>query len=164
MKLYSLLLLLAAGEGLAQTPKGYGKGQGPKGAGGNDAAMPGFNLGGGLGNIAKAMGLDPSKDIASMVCETFSGSGGSIGLMGNLIGGIFGSPIGTGPDEKCVQDKSGGSGPYKAHYTEIASLPAHTIYKPQNPPDKPLPVIVWGNGFCMAAGKSSVDFVVQDRF
>ncbi len=48
--------------------------------------------------------------------------------------------------------EEGGTGPYKAIMQEEASLPAHTVFVPQDlsPFDstRPLPVLVWGNGAC----------------
>ena len=52
--------------------------------------------------------------------------------------------------QRVVED--GGTGPYKAIMKEEASLPAHTIFAPQDlsafSASKPLPVLVWGNGAC----------------
>jgi len=54
------------------------------------------------------------------------------------------------PGSRIVED--GGTGPYKAIMKEEASLKAHTIFVPQDlstfNQDKPLPVLVWGNGAC----------------
>lgn len=54
------------------------------------------------------------------------------------------------PGLRIVED--GGTGPYKAIMKEEASLKAHTIFVPQDlsafNQDKPLPVLVWGNGAC----------------
>ena len=54
------------------------------------------------------------------------------------------------PSSRSVED--GGTGPYKAIMKEEASLKAHTIFVPQDlsafNQDKPLPVLVWGNGAC----------------
>jgi len=91
-----------------------------------------------------------------MVCQTFDGKSSS---MGKMIGNMFGSPNGKGPDEKCMVDKSGGSGPYKAHYIDAPGLASHTIYAPINPPSTPLPVIIWGNGFCMSSGTMFANFL-----
>ena len=48
--------------------------------------------------------------------------------------------------------ENGGSGEFKAVMTEESSLAAHTIFRPQNlnsfSAQKPLPVLVWGNGAC----------------
>jgi hypothetical protein len=49
----------------------------------------------------------------------------------------------------------GGSGPQKASYSFIASLPRHTVYQPDVhtlPPLYTLPVILWGNGRCRGCG------------
>ncbi|RDI83005.1 hypothetical protein Vi05172_g7022 [Venturia inaequalis] len=111
--------------------------------------------GGFMESLASAMGLDPTGDITSMVCESFSGKS----MSGKAIGSMFGSPNGQGPDEQCMVDKSGGSGPYKAHYLADPTLPDHTIYVPESPPPGKLPVIVWGNGFCMKAGTMFANFL-----
>ena len=54
------------------------------------------------------------------------------------------------PGSRIVED--GGTVPYKAIMKEEASLKAHTIFVPQDlsafNQDKPLPVLVWGNGAC----------------
>ena len=48
--------------------------------------------------------------------------------------------------------EEGGTGPYKAIMEEIAGLPAHTVFMPQDlskfDKKNPLPVLVWGNGAC----------------
>ena len=48
--------------------------------------------------------------------------------------------------------EEGGTGPYKAIMKEAASLEAHTIFCPQDltpfNAEKPLPILVWGNGAC----------------
>lgn len=48
--------------------------------------------------------------------------------------------------------EDGGTGPYKAIMQEEASLPAHTVFIPQDlkafGAKKQLPVLVWGNGAC----------------
>jgi dipeptidyl aminopeptidase/acylaminoacyl peptidase len=52
-----------------------------------------------------------------------------------------------------MDDKLPGSGPYPAAYFTDPSLPKHTIYAPKSPPkDIKLPVLLWGNGGCAAAG------------
>ncbi|MCH5309902.1 MAG: alpha/beta hydrolase [Prevotella sp.] len=54
------------------------------------------------------------------------------------------------PKSRIVED--GGMGPYKAVMKEEVTLPAHTVFAPQDltpfNADKPLPVLVWGNGAC----------------
>lgn len=56
----------------------------------------------------------------------------------------------NGPQSQIVEE--GGTGKYKAVMTEVESLPAHTVFMPQDlkPFGKknPLPVLVWGNGAC----------------
>ena len=48
--------------------------------------------------------------------------------------------------------ENGGTGPYKVIMTEVEDLNAHTVFAPKDlktiPADKPLPVLVWGNGAC----------------
>jgi hypothetical protein len=52
-------------------------------------------------------------------------------------------------------NRSGGSGQYKAKAFEDPSLPAHTIYAPKDiPAGKKLPLVLWGNGGCMALGQT----------
>lgn len=52
--------------------------------------------------------------------------------------------------QKVVED--GGTGDYKAVMKEEATLPAHTVFVPQDlskfSAENPLPVLVWGNGAC----------------
>jgi dienelactone hydrolase len=59
-----------------------------------------------------------------------------------------------------MDDKTPGSGPYPAQYFTDPSLPKHTIYAPKNPPkDQKLPVLLWGNGGCAAAGSLYQSFL-----
>ena len=54
------------------------------------------------------------------------------------------------PKSRIVED--GGTGAYKAVMREESTLPAHTVFVPQDltpfNAEKPLPVLVWGNGAC----------------
>ena len=54
------------------------------------------------------------------------------------------------PKSRVIED--GGTGPYKAIMTEVEGLEAHTLFVPQDlsafNAQKPLPVLVWGNGAC----------------
>ena len=54
------------------------------------------------------------------------------------------------PKSRIVED--GGTGQYKAIMKEETSLPAHTVFTPQDlapfSTKNPLPVLVWGNGAC----------------
>ena len=56
----------------------------------------------------------------------------------------------TATDFRIVED--GGTGPYKAVMQEEPSLLMHTVFCPQDleqfNAEKPLPVVVWGNGAC----------------
>ena len=59
--------------------------------------------------------------------------------------------LGTGEQkQKVVED--GGTGAFKAIMKEEATLPAHTVFVPQDlskfSQKNPLPVLVWGNGAC----------------
>ncbi|MCR4603470.1 MAG: alpha/beta hydrolase [Prevotella sp.] len=57
---------------------------------------------------------------------------------------------GGGARQRIVEE--GGTGPSKAMMKEEATLPAHTIFVPQDlsafSASNPLPVLVWGNGAC----------------
>ena len=59
--------------------------------------------------------------------------------------------------------EEGGSGPYKAVMMEEASLPTHTIFRPQDlsafGKGKRLPVVVWGNGGCANSPSGHVNFL-----
>ena len=57
----------------------------------------------------------------------------------------------------------GGTGPYPARWFADPDLPHHTIYAPATPPpsDVSLPVIVWGNGFCLNVGNSYQPFLQE---
>ena len=59
--------------------------------------------------------------------------------------------------------EGGGSGPYKAVMMEEASLPTHTIFRPQDlgafGKDRKLPVLVWGNGGCANSPSGHVNFL-----
>ena len=59
--------------------------------------------------------------------------------------------------------EEGGSGPFKAIMMEEASLPTHTLFRPQDlskfGKDHPLPVVVWGNGGCANSPSGHVNFL-----
>ena len=61
-----------------------------------------------------------------------------------------GGSLNSEQKQKVVED--GGTGPSKTIMKEEASLPAHTVFVPQDltkfGPKNPLPVLVWGNGAC----------------
>ncbi|GIF06989.1 hypothetical protein Asi03nite_45270 [Actinoplanes siamensis] len=63
--------------------------------------------------------------------------------------------FGAAPADAAV----GGSGPYPADYETSATLPNHTIYRPQTLPSERLPIFVWGNGGCAANGTGQVNFL-----
>jgi len=122
---------------------------------GKTTGKDGNSLGALMGMMGSGTAAQPGSgsgtiDIAATICATHNGTN----PLGKMVEDMFGSPNGPGPDEKCMKDDSGGSGPYKANYTEDATLPDHTIYVPKTPPPAniKLPVIVWGNGACMAVG------------
>jgi hypothetical protein len=59
---------------------------------------------------------------------------------------------------------STGSGPYKAMMEMDASLPDHTVYRPENMSalnGVTLPLVVWGNGACVNAGNSFSNFLTD---
>jgi hypothetical protein len=58
--------------------------------------------------------------------------------------------------------QSSGDGPFgPAGWITDPSLPEHTIYRPENPGESPLPVLVWGNGACSANGTQVAGFLSQ---
>ncbi|KAF1989990.1 hypothetical protein K402DRAFT_325423 [Aulographum hederae CBS 113979] len=60
---------------------------------------------------------------------------------------------------KCEIDTTGGSGPFTANYTTDATLAGHTIYRPLNVTSQKLPVLIWNNGACLAAGNMFANFL-----
>jgi hypothetical protein len=59
-------------------------------------------------------------------------------------------------------DASGGSGPYHAGIFTDAGLKKHTIYAPKTAVTGiKLPLIVWGNGLCAAAGAFFANFLTE---
>ena len=144
MHIQTLFILSVLGFALAEPQIGRGKGKGKGKSGGS-----------GLEGMAKSMGFDPNSEITAMVCKTFAENTS----LGKSLGNMFGSANGKGPDEQCMVDRSGGSGPYKASFKGDDTLPVHTIYMPQKPPPEKLPVIVWGNGFCISAGTMFANFL-----
>jgi len=122
----------------------------PKGKGLGGLGGPGGLLGL-LGNIPGLPKPQPGDDMIASVCKT----------NGTAIETIFGSPWGKEPGEECMRDDSGGSGPYKANYTEDATLPDRTIYVPKTPPPatEKIPVIIWGNGMCLPVGLMFYNFL-----
>ena len=54
------------------------------------------------------------------------------------------------PKSRIIEE--GGTGPFKAIMTEVEGLAEHTLFHPQDlsqfSADRPLPVLVWGNGAC----------------
>jgi hypothetical protein len=61
-----------------------------------------------------------------------------------------------------TSDNSGGSGLFSSRMQSDKSLPGHTIYAPKTPvAGLKLPVIVWGNGGCIAYGASFQNFLTE---
>ena len=62
---------------------------------------------------------------------------------------------------RVVED--GGTGPYKVIMTEVAGLPEHTMFVPQDltpfNAQHPLPVLVWGNGACANSPFEHINFL-----
>ncbi|KAF2664237.1 hypothetical protein BT63DRAFT_460540 [Microthyrium microscopicum] len=59
-------------------------------------------------------------------------------------------------------DTSGGSGPYPASIFTDPSLTKHTIYAPKTAVNgTKLPLIIWGNGLCAAAGAFFANFLTE---
>lgn len=52
-----------------------------------------------------------------------------------------------------------GTGPWAAVAESREDLRSHTIYRPQQLPDTPMPVLVWGNGGCSDNGLSHAAFL-----
>ena len=65
------------------------------------------------------------------------------------------------PKSRIVED--GGTGPYKAVMTEVDGLAEHTVFRPQDlsafNAQKPLPVLVWGNGACANSPWEHMNFL-----
>jgi acetyl esterase/lipase len=59
--------------------------------------------------------------------------------------------------------EDGGTGRYKAVMTEVAGLPEHTVFQPQDlsafDAQHPLPVLVWGNGACANSPWEHMNFL-----
>jgi dienelactone hydrolase len=68
-----------------------------------------------------------------------------LALLGLMVQGMSAQPR-----SRIVEE--GGTGAYKAVMKEVATLPAHTVFVPQDltafSQKHPLPVLVWGNGAC----------------
>lgn len=69
---------------------------------------------------------------------------------GLVVSGV--GPVSAAPAE---------TGPYPAGYVTSASLPNHTIYRPNSLPAESLPIFVWGNGGCSANGTMSLNFLQE---
>jgi Chlorophyllase enzyme len=96
-------------------------------------------------------------DVAASVCETFKPGN----AMGAALASVFGSPYYG--NQTCEKDTSGGSGQFKANYVTDPTLPSHTIYAPKSrpPASEKLPVIIWGNGACLAIGTMFQNFLTE---
>jgi hypothetical protein len=108
-------------------------------------------------SMSGRLGIDIKGDMTTILCKQFQDGG----AMPKLIESFAGSPNGKGPDEKCVKDTSGGSGPYNSKVYEDPTLLNHTIYIPAKPlpQGQKLPVIAWANGFCLPAGTMFENFL-----
>ena len=108
-------------------------------------------------SFSPMLGIDIKGDMTTILCQQFQRGDATA----KMIEAFAGSPSGKGPDEKCVKDNSGGSGPYKSKVYEDPTLANHTIYIPNQPLPKgqKLPVIVWSNGFCLPAGTMFENFL-----
>jgi hypothetical protein len=112
---------------------------------------------GGAGRLMSAAG-NPKVEMVDMLCKAFQNQ-----FIASLVGSMFGNPNGSGPDEKCGRDTSGGSGPFRAKFFDDPSLANHTIYAPITPPPPgtKLPVLVWSNGFCLQVGTMFENFLTE---
>jgi hypothetical protein len=136
-----IIVVLVVSQAANAVPQGPGKG-----SGGSAGGRLGAFFGGGSSSTVKA---DPNDDYPTMMCKNHP-PGGKL----SATEAMFGSPNGSGPDEQCIKDISGGSGPYKSNMTTEASLADHTIYAPIVPPpaSEKLPIVIWNNGMCLKEG------------
>jgi hypothetical protein len=111
---------------------------------------PGAKLGGGQPAPPTQA---PKMDYPTMMCSTHPADQSN--PKGKETEDCWGKINGPGPDEKCIKDESGGSGPFKAKMVTESSLANHTIYAPATPPPatEKLPLILWANGACLSQGK-----------
>jgi hypothetical protein len=107
--------------------------------------------------LSRLLGIDIKGDMTTTLCKQFQ-EGSSTAM---AVEAFAGSPNGKGPDERCVKDTSGGSGPYSSKVYEDPTLANHTIYIPSKPlgNGQKLPVIAWANGFCLPAGTMFENFL-----
>ena len=65
------------------------------------------------------------------------------------------------PKSRIIEE--GGTGAYKAIMTEVEGLAEHTVFVPQDlspfSAEKPLPVLVWGNGACANSPLEHMNFL-----
>ena len=65
------------------------------------------------------------------------------------------------PKSRVIEE--GGTGAYKAMMTEVEGLAEHTVFVPQDlspfSAEKPLPVLVWGNGACANSPFEHMNFL-----
>jgi hypothetical protein len=108
-----------------------------------------------------------------------SNGGGIVGLLGNImreyinsrglfdtnysVEGINIMPGGSEtPNSFILWDpENPGSGPYPAKAFSDPSLPKRTIYAPKTPSKEKLPLILWGNGACLAVGTMFSGFLKE---
>ena len=110
-------------------------------------------------------GVLPANGDNGQMGGIFGMGGLNMASIGKSMGGSFGaSLLGTGTESPKTMGGSNdsGSGKYPARMVSDPTLPGHTIYAPLSPPtDAKLPVIVWGNGGCIANGASFQIFLTE---
>lgn len=69
---------------------------------------------------------------------------------------LLASPAGA---ENRIVGSIGGSGPYPAVAEVPSDAPEYTVYRPNEMPAGPLPLVLWGNGACRDDGTSAFHFL-----
>lgn len=82
----------------------------------------------------------------------------------HLAGDVSAPIVSSEIDTLVVED--GGTGPFKAVMTQDASLPTHTVFRPQDMSGfgkgkQLLPIVVWGNGACANSPWEHVNFLSE---
>jgi dienelactone hydrolase len=112
----------------------------------------------------------PAKGDNGQMGGIFGMGGISLGKIGKSAGGKsggmqMGSLLATGSEspkgKNLANPNDPGTGEYPAHMVSDPTLPGHTIYAPKSPPSVKMPVIVWGNGGCIANGASFQGFLTE---
>jgi dienelactone hydrolase len=83
--------------------------------------------------------------------------------LGALLSILLTAPS-AGSEGKNAALATGGDGPNSAAMYTIAQLPDNTLYEPlenQSKGNKPLPVLVWGNGGCADIGSSAKNILLE---